>query len=175
MFNLAASLQVLLRDSASHHVDVAVNREDNGAEGKLLPFSSGTSRTKDPHVKDGQTDWPYVVEGREHQRRCSPLVGGFLREFISSLGNCITRLLAVEEIQEWKSGVSGVSKINVGPTRMDLLVVGCGVVGPHRKHSNRSGGEVKNAPLATSYLHKLSHCASATGTIWRVSVWEDHC
>ena len=33
------------------------------------------------------------------------------------------------------------------------------------------GGKVKNAPLATSYLHKLSHCALGTGTIWPVSVW----
>lgn len=37
------------------------------------------------------------------------------------------------------------------------------------------GGEVKNAPLATRYLHKLSHCALGTGTICCVSVWEDHC
>ena len=56
------------------------------------------------------------------------------------------------------------------------------VVGPHgkrsRRRAERSGGgeKVKNAPLATSYLHKLSLCAlGGTGTIWCVSVWEDHC
>ena len=29
---------------------------------------------------------------------------------------------------------------------------------------------VKNAPLATSYLHKLSFCAPRTGTIWKGAV-----
>lgn len=48
--------------SQAHHVDGAVNREDNGAEEKLLPSSSGTTRTRDPHVKDDETDWPDVIE-----------------------------------------------------------------------------------------------------------------
>ena len=42
-------------------------------------------------------------------------------------------------------------------------------------NGRRTGGEVKNAPLATRYLHKLSHCALGTGTICCVSVWEEHC